>query len=118
MIDDVFHRQPSMSVRGFVVWVPMARGKQTDVAGARDGRDDPRLMHFWDGDRAMMNATRGVLDIDEECWDVYLLYDRDARWDGEAPPKPAFWMHQLESQPSGPTLDAKIFLEHAQALAK
>ena len=105
-------------VKGYVVWVPMARGKESDVAGAMEGRTDARLAHFWDGERALMDATRPVLAIDEPCWDVYLLYDRDARWDGEAPPKPTFWMHQLESANVGQPLDAKTFLDHVRALAK
>ena len=114
----MFHGQPSLAVKGYVVWVPMARGKAEDVPTAIEGRTDPRLVHFWDGDRALMNATAPVLAIDVDCWDVYLLYDRDARWEGEAPPKPTFWMHQLESQSVGEVLDAKVFLDHVRAIAK
>jgi hypothetical protein len=29
---------------------------------------------------------------------VYLLYARGVRWEGEDPPAPSFWMHQLESE--------------------
>ena len=114
----MFAQQPTLPVRGYVVWVPMARAKSDDVKSAMEGRTDPRLAHFWDGERATMNATRPVLGIDEECWDVYVLYDRDARWESESPPKPAYWMHQLESQDVGVPLDAKIFLDHVRALAK
>jgi hypothetical protein len=96
----------------------MARGKASDVPSAMEGRTDARILHFWDGARATMNATRPVLDLTEECWDVYLLYDRDARWDGESPPKPTFWMHQLSTPPQEQELDAKIFLDHVLSLVK
>ena len=28
------------------------------------------------------------------AWDVYFAFDAKAKW-GDAPPTPAFWMHQL-----------------------
>jgi hypothetical protein len=29
------------------------------------------------------------------AWDVYLVYAPGVRWEGDTPPTPTFWMHQL-----------------------
>ena len=30
------------------------------------------------------------------AWDVYLVYKPGVKWEGPRPPRPTFWMHQLE----------------------
>jgi len=34
------------------------------------------------------------------AWDVYLIYLPNHIWDTELPPKPKFWMHQLNEEPT------------------
>ena len=81
---------------------------------------DARASHYWDGTGVTMRAYRAVLGIPEEAWDVYLLYGPDARWEGELPPQPAFWMHQLGPRDAprvpGPFLDPDAFAARADAL--
>ena len=70
-------------------------GKATDIAYAARIVPDSRVRHFWDGGSVLMNAYQQVLGISEDAWDVYLVYGPEAKWEGERPPTPRFWMHQL-----------------------
>jgi hypothetical protein len=69
-----------------------------------------------------MGAFTRTLGFSEDAWDVYLLYGPSARWDGDLPPKPDFWMHQLGEKDhprvDGPYLDADVFATRANALLK
>jgi hypothetical protein len=96
------------------VWQPKRGGQEKDVAEATATFPDPRAHHFWDGAGWTVEHFKGVLDIDVDAWDLYLLYGPDARWDGPEPPKPMFWMHQLRFVDNGPLLDANVFGEHVQ----
>lgn len=107
-------------LRAYVVWVPMLRGLERDVPRATTEVTDPRAQHYWDGDSLLVRAYRERLQLPEPAWDVFLLYDRGARWDGDTPPAPAYWMHQLGSKRrprvDGPFLDPLIFLERIRQL--
>lgn len=98
------------------MWVPMLGAKEKHVAPATQLISDARNQHFWDGPGYFLGAYRKVLGIQERAWDIYMIYGPDARWDGDLPPKPDFWMHQLgpESHPrvtQAPFLDADVFGE-------
>lgn len=110
------------SVRAYVVWVPMSRGLERDVANATREVPDPRSRHYWDGDGQLIASYREVLGgFDEPVWDTYILYGREARWDGDRPPAPAYWMHQLGSSKKprvqGIFWDPPVFLEQVKSLA-
>lgn len=110
------------AVRIFVVWVPMSRGLERDVPAATREVWDARARHYWDGDGQLIASYRDVLGgYNEPVWDTYVLYGKDARWEGDAPPRPAFWMHQLGSarrpRVAGPFWKPALFLERAKALA-
>lgn len=72
---------------------------------------DPRVTHYWDGESVLTKAWAPVLGIDDEAWDVYLLYDKDTVWE-ETPPKPIYWQEQLgisdETKLDGPKLTVEI----------
>jgi len=77
---------PSAKLRVYAVWLPMLAG---DAREEWDGNTmpDPRVMHFWDGERAIgqwfakeVEGYRGV------SWDTYYLYGPDAKW--ESVPSP------------------------------
>ncbi len=67
-----------------------------------------------------MNAYQDQLGLSEDAWDVFLLYDAEARWNGTGPPRPRYWMHQMGSKDrprvDGPYLDASEFARQARAL--
>jgi hypothetical protein len=107
-------------LRAYVVWVPMFRGAERDVPKATTELPDVRARHYWDGESQLVNGYQRTLKFDEPAWDIFLLYSPEARWDGELPPPPAFWMHQLVSgrkpRVPGPILDAPTFLAEARAM--
>jgi hypothetical protein len=77
---------------------------------------DSRASHYWDPHETLGNAYSRILGFEGgPAWDVYFLFGKGARWDGPAPPKPAFWMHQL-AVTSAPRLDPIIFRHHVEQL--
>jgi len=117
----VLEKLDDQSVRVFVVWVPMNRGLERDVANATKEVWDPRARHYWDGDGQLIAGYRDVLGgYDEPVWDTFILYGRDAKWEGDRPPTPAYWMHQLGSsrkpRVKGIYWDPAGFLEQAKSL--
>lgn len=115
--DELFAKNKSAALRGYVVWQPMAGGDRSDVPDATRIVADPRAIHYWDGPGATLRAYASVLGFSEPAWDVYMIYGPEARWDGALPPKPAFWMHQLGSEGhervDGPYLDPAEFAAKA-----
>ena len=110
------------AARAYVVCVPMSRGMERDVPNATREVSDPRARHYWDGEGQLIASYREVLDgYEEPVWDTYVLYGKDARWDGDRPPAPDYWMHQLGSakrpRAKGPFWDARLFLERTRKLA-
>lgn len=93
---------------------------ERDVPRASREMPDPRTSHYWDGDSVLSRGYRKTLGISEDAWDIFVLYGPDAKWEGEEPPAPAFWMHQLGSaskpRVSRPYLDADLFREKLRAL--
>lgn len=120
MQNGVLNQIDDPGVRAYVIWVPMFRGAERDVPRATREVADTRSLHYWDGDSASMRAVRTTLGLSEDAWDVFLLYPAGARWDGEHPPRPEFWMHQLgsESKPrvNGPYLVAETFLARTRSV--
>ena len=116
----VLNRIDDPDLRAYVIWVPMFRGAERDVPRATREVADTRSRHYWDGSSASMRAVRATLGISEDAWDVFLLYPPGVRWEGEHPPAPDFWMHQLgsESNPrvTGPYLDTDTFLTRTRAV--
>jgi hypothetical protein len=110
------------SIRVYVVWVPMNRGLERDVANATKEVWDPRARHYWDGEGQLIASYRDVLGgYDEPVWDTYILYGPGAKWDGDRPPAPAYWMHQLGSarkpRVKGIFWDPAGFREQVRSLA-
>ncbi len=56
--------------------------------------DDPRALHYWDGEGFFVDAFERVLGLAEPGWDLYLLYPPGERWQTELPPRPGQWMRQ------------------------
>ena len=102
------------SLKTYVVWVPLSRGMERDVPKATSEISDARASHYWDGDGQLVKGYRELLDFSEPAWDIYLLYGPEARWDGDQPPRPRYWMHQLGSKrrprQNGPFWDPAAFL--------
>lgn len=91
-------------------------GRERNVAKAAGVIPDRRALHFWDGDKLVGEAYQPLLETPDEAWDVWMLYDKEARWEGEAPPRPAWWEHNLYDMPPERNLDADRFARKAAAL--
>ena len=57
---------------------------------------DPRVEHLWTATTHIGEAFQAPLALNgEPVWDVYLVYREGVRWEGNTPPKPDYYMHQL-----------------------
>lgn len=112
----LFETERSSRLVGFIVWVPMLQGKIEDVPSAAALAPDSRISQFWDGSNDLgLRFERLLPTPGSPAWDVYLLYAPGVLWNGAAPPKPAFWMHQLPIT-TAPHLDPAVFAYHARLL--
>jgi hypothetical protein len=96
--------------------------EEKDVPEATKFVTDRRASHYWDEGGQLMAHYTSVLGLPEPAWDIYLVYGPSARWEGERPPPPDFWMHQLGSRTKprvdGPYLEPDLLAQRAQALLK
>ena len=83
-----------------------------DIDAASRYLPDPRVSHFWDDKRAVTHAYRRALAVNQDPWDVYLLYGPQAHWTGADPPAPDFWMQKV-GFPQAPLFDGGTFAAHA-----
>ena len=104
MIDEVVRPTTAPELRVLVVWIPILPEDDAAAAARAAARvAEPRVSHYWDPDRALGDALGRTLALPSRepgrasgvAWDVYLLFERGARW-GAAP---SFWMHQLDDVP-------------------
>lgn len=107
MLDQIKDKDVSV----YAVWVPILPfDGESSVPTALKRMPDERVKHYWDGKGVLPETFKGVLQIDQTAWDVYLIYPRDAEW-RDRPPAPAYWMHQLDLDPerrlNGDTLAAE-----------
>jgi hypothetical protein len=67
-----------------------------------------------------MRAVRATLNLSEDARDNFLLSRPGVRGQGDPPPAPEYWMHQLGSEAdprlNGPYLDPETFLARTRAV--
>ncbi len=56
-----------------------------------------RVTHAWDQERELGTRYAKTLNLSAVAWDAYFLYAPGVAWEGNEPPQPTFWMHQLPS---------------------
>ena len=100
----------------YVVWSSQVGGKERHVAQAAELIPDRRVRHFWDADQIVGTAFQPLLKTPEAAWDVWMLYDRGVRWQGEAPPRPDWWEHQLYRMSPERSLDPERFAKKAREM--
>ena len=85
-------------IKVYVVWTPVLLEDNRQAAVQAIGHVfDQRAVHFWDADKSLGDALGKIVTLPRErklAWDVYFAFDPQATW-GDAPPRPAIWMHQL-----------------------
>jgi hypothetical protein len=115
-------RQPDPRLAAYVVWVPKLAGQEVNVPTATRFVPDARATHYWDGQAVLVHAYDKILGLGQDAWDVFMIYGPSARWDGDAPPRPDFWMHRLHlpptQGPSGSHMDPAVFSAVADSLVR
>jgi hypothetical protein len=74
---NILERYPDAPLRVYTVWVPQLGATRGDIDPELFG--DDRVTTYWDPDELVTQA------LELYAWDVYALYDRDARWEGGPP---------------------------------
>ena len=93
----ILRKFPSPKLRAIFVWEPMRGGDNAANAAQHAASvQDVRIAQGWDGTRELGKLFGDTLDIHQVAWDVYLVYKPGVKWEGPRPPRPTFWMHQLE----------------------
>ncbi len=103
----------SPKLRAYVVWVPMLDGDSAEAARLEASLyPDKRIAHFWDEGGTLATELGARLGLSKKAWDVYLVYDKRARWSAA----PGFWMHQLDGVKLAPWLDSSKLLDKVEEL--
>lgn len=99
-MQEIFEENESNVLRGAIIWTPMLVTDSLHAAHQREIKfSDIRVQQYWDPNRILGQLLSQTLNLKESiAWDVYLVYPPDHIWDTELPPKPEFWMHQLNEE--------------------
>lgn len=111
----------------YVVWSPQLGAREGHVAGGASLIPDERARHYWDEEARVgvlfmpllassLGPDYAALAGAPAAWDVWMLFDPDARWTEAAPPAPVWWEHQLNVLPADRRLDPERFAARAMAL--
>jgi len=86
------------NLKGFAIWLPiMARDSIESARGEAATFEQFPISHAWDPELQGSELYAKMLNLGAKAWDVYLLYAPGVTWEGDEPPQPTFWMHQLPS---------------------
>ncbi len=97
VVGRVLKRFPSPKLKAILVWEPMRDGDDaTSATQQAETVQDMRISQGWDGGQNLGKLFGQTLDLHQIAWDVYLVYRPGIKWEGSQPPRPTFWMHQLE----------------------
>lgn len=119
---------PGADLRVFIIWVQVKNAQspaELATNAAREGvrYENARTSSYLDPQGHATKAFALPLNLEPRlgvqlpAWDVYLAYRADAKWPpSNAPPTPAFWMHQLSNAPKGLELDADKLREEVRKL--
>lgn len=110
----------SADVSIHVIWLPVLKGDTPAAAqdSARLIGNNKQVAHYWDLDHALSSRYCELLRLEERgrtvAWDLYLIYERGARWTAD-PPLPAVWMQQLLLD-DVPKLERSLLVDHLRRL--
>lgn len=102
----------------YAIYVPALNAEEKHISPAMTLMNGSRIYNYWDGAGTIGAHYQKVLNIDVWAWDVWLIYGPDAVWEGETPPEPDFWQHQLQPLPKETRLDKEVFAAETLARVK
>lgn len=105
VVGQVLKKFPSPKLQAILVWEPVREG-DSPVAATQQAVTvrDARISQGWNENRDVGKLFGETLDLHDIAWDVYLVYKPGIKWEAQQPPRPTFWMHQLEG------VDPKLLL--------
>ncbi|NNF05264.1 MAG: hypothetical protein HKN21_00755 [Candidatus Eisenbacteria bacterium] len=92
----------------YAVWEPMLKtDTERSARKATSLLPDARVQNYWTRTTSVGELFQKPINLTTEpAWDVYLVYEPGVVWEGDSPPKPTFFMHQLGGRlPDGQRLD-------------
>ena len=100
MVQNVLSGLDDESLSIAIVWTAvLANDNYQASIRSRELVPDKRVLHYWDETRALGTAVAPILGTRMQmAWDVYLAYEKDVGWEGNAPPAPADWLHQKRAE--------------------
>jgi len=110
----------SADVTVHVVWLPVLKGDTPEAAraSARLVGNTVRVTHYWDVGLELSRRYCDLLRLEERgrtvAWDLYLIYERGARWTAD-PPMPKLWMQQLLLD-DVPELERSLLVGHLRQM--
>lgn len=79
MQQNILDQDADDNLRVYSIWLPML-GSDDRPRVRTSLMVDPRVRHFWDGDRAIGRWLGGMEDAKRTAWDVFFLFGPDATW--------------------------------------
>jgi len=102
VVGRILKKFPTPRLRALLVWEPMRETDSPDAAAEQANTvRDKRISQGWDGSLDIGKLFGATLDLHQIAWDVYLIYKPGVTWQGQQPPPPTFWMHQLDGVDPG-----------------
>ncbi len=90
MQEDVLAEIGSERLVAYVVWAPKNGARERDVERVTGLVSDRRATQYWDDGGVVSRAYDEMFMLAGPCAGIFMLYGPDARWDGVAPPQPAY----------------------------
>lgn len=98
----------------YVVWEPILNtDSEPSSRRAATLFPDPRVKSYWVRSRTVGELFQNAIQLrTEPAWDVYLVYRPGIVWEGDTPPEPTYYMHQLGGRlPDDRRLDGPKLLQ-------
>lgn len=103
----------------FVVHVPTMGAKEHHAADSMPLLDGFRVHHYWEDSGIIGQHYAEVLAVPVYVWDFWMIYGPDAVWEGNLPPVPEYYEHQLGVTSGGSRVFPKeLELDAARFAAK
>lgn len=102
----------------FVVYVPALGAKAKDIQATLPLVPGEQVSRYWDPSGTSGVRYRHTLGLKVYAWDVWMIYGNGQQWKQKFPPKPDFWMHQLNGVPASNFLNPGIFAEQVMRYLK
>jgi len=98
--DNVISKIANEDFLVYAVWEPIL--KTDDERSSRKAVTlfpDAPVKNYWVRTCAVGKMFQPPIGLEgEPAWDVYLVYEPGVEWEGDGPPDPTFFMHQLSGR--------------------